>query len=76
MRGCKCCGQVPGVRDGSMTMGFLAIFFSSCCSRGNRLFNAGLHASERLDSAAMNNMSVGEVSMPTAAQSNICASKA
>lgn len=35
MRGCECCGQVPGelalqssgVRDGSVTMGFLAKFF-------------------------------------------------
>lgn len=38
MQGCECCGQVPGVlaqqssgvRDGSMTMGFLAnLFFFS-----------------------------------------------
>lgn len=58
MRGCQCCGQVPGVlallssgvRDGSMTMGFLAFFY---CLERNRLFNAVLHAAERLDSAGM-----------------------
>ena len=52
MRGCECCGQVPGelalqsggVRDDSVTMGFLAkFFFFSLRSGGNRLFNAGLH---------------------------------
>lgn len=60
MRGCECCGQVPGVlalqssgvRDGSVTMGFLAKFFFFC-SKGNRLFNAGLHTAERLDGAEM-----------------------
>lgn len=56
MRGCECCGQVPGelalqssgVSDGSVTMGFLAkfFFFSFLCSGGNRVFNAGLHAAE------------------------------
>lgn len=60
MQGCECCGQVPGVfslqssgvRDGSMTMGFLAKVFLFRTG-GNRLFNAGagLHTAERLRSA-------------------------
>lgn len=61
MRGCERCGRVPGelalqnsgVRDGSMTMGFLAKFFVCAAQEEICCFNVGLHTAERLDGAEL-----------------------